>query len=205
MEAPPIPTRAPKIGEGKLVRAKVEEYEITGGTAGIGLPSIDSETPDITSIAPAGVRLPHLPPEESKKAPRQLIRTRSKAQPTLQQVEERLSDPKVSEYIADVDISKLEEKSEEELREILEIIEIIPLMRQIDECTAIIGEILSEKSITSLPESLSNLFVLGNQHGCNFELKLRMASVLASRKEGKPMLQLAHVALLHERDAKKRV
>lgn len=199
MEAPPIPSRAPKIGEGKLVRAKVEEYEAT--TASTVLPSTESEVPD----PPSGVRLPHLPPEESKK-PSRPARTRSKAHSTLlQQVESKLAEAGVAEYIADVDISKLEEKSEEELQEILEIIEIIPLMKQIDECTAIVSSILSEKSVTSLPASLSNLFELGNQHGCNFELKLRIASVLASRKEGKPMLQLAHVALLHERDARKRV
>lgn len=203
MEAPPIPSRAPKIGESKLVRAKVEEYETT--TAGIGLPSTESEVPDTGISPPSGVRLPHLPPEESKKPSRQSVRTRSKAQSTLQQVESRLTEAGVAEYIADVDISKLEEKSEEELQEILEIIEIIPLMKQIDECTAIVSSILGEKSTTSLPASLSNLFELGNQHGCNFELKLRIASVLASRKEGKPMLQLAHVALLHERDARKRV
>lgn len=201
MEAPPIPSRAPKIGESKLVRAKVEEYETT--TAGIGLPSTESEVPDTGISPPSGVRLPHLPPEESKKPSRPLTKTRPKS--TLQQVESRLTEAGVAEYIADVDISKLEEKSEEELQEILEIIEIIPLMKQIDECTAIVSSILGEKSTTSLPASLSNLFELGNQHGCNFELKLRIASVLASRKEGKPMLQLAHVALLHERDTRKRV
>lgn len=200
MEAPPIPSRAPKIGEGKLVRAKVEEYE-NATAAGVVLPSTESEVPD----APSGVRLPHLPPEESKKPSRLLTRTKPKAQSTLQQVESKLAEPGVAEYIADVDISKLEEKSEEELQEILEIIEIIPLMKQIDECAAIVSSILGEKSVTSLPASLSNLFELGNQHGCNFELKLRIASVLASRKEGRPMLQLAHVALLHERDARKRV
>lgn len=200
MEAPPIPSRAPKVGEGKLVRAKVEEYE--AAAASVVLPSTESEVPD----APSGVRLPHLPPEESKKPSRPLAKPKPKAQSTLlQQVESKLAEPGVAEYIADVDISKLEEKSEEELQEILEIIEMIPLMKQIDECTAIVSSILSEKSVTSLPASLSNLYELGNQHGCNFELKLRIASVLASRKEGRPMLQLAHVALLHERDARKRV
>lgn len=200
MEAPPIPSRAPKVGEGKLVRAKVEEFEAAAASA--VLPSTESEVPD----TPSGVRLPHLPPEESKKPSRPLAKPKPKAQSTLlQQVESKLAEPGVAEYIADVDISKLEEKSEEELQEILEIIEMIPLMKQIDECAAIVSSILSEKSVTSLPASLSNLYELGNQHGCNFELKLRIASVLASRKEGRPMLQLAHVALLHERDARKRV
>lgn len=202
MEAPPIPSRAPKVGEGKLVRAKVEEIEAT--TASTVLPSVESEVPD--TVPSSGVRLPHLPPEESKKPSRPLAKPKPKAQSTLiQQVESKLAEPGVAEYIADVDISKLEEKSEEELQEILEIIEIIPLMKQIDECVAIVCSILSEKSVTSLPASISNLFELGNQHGCNFELKLRIASVLASRKEGRPMLQLAHLALLHERDARKRV